>query len=246
MKFFLEIGRYFYFLSKVFRKPEKGKIYIIQTLKEIDNLGINSLGLVIIISFFIGAAITLQTAYNLTSPLIPKYNISLATRDSLILEFSSTVVGLILAGKIGSNIASQIGSMRITEQIDALEIMGVNSSCYLVLPKVVAMLISMPIMVIISITVGIIGGFLAGVSSGAVNYFDFMEGLFKAFDPFYVTYSLVKSSFFAFTIATVPSFYGYYVKGGALEVGKASTKAVVFSSIVILILNYIITQLMLT
>jgi len=244
--FLYHLGRYFSLLKKVFSRPEKGKVFIIRFFQEVDILGVNSLGIVVIISFFMGAVITLQTAYNFENPLIPMYLVGLTARDSMILEFSSTIIGLILAGKVGSNIASEIGTMRVTEQIDALEIMGINSANYLILPKIVAMIFIIPALVIISIFIGIIGGWIAGTLSGAVTSYDFIYGLHYAFVPYYITYSLVKSLFFAFIITSVSSFHGYYTSGGALEVGRSSTKAVVYSSILILLFNLIITQLMLT
>jgi phospholipid/cholesterol/gamma-HCH transport system permease protein len=217
-----------------------------QYIFEIDNLGINSLGIVVIISFFIGAVITLQTALNVDNPLIPRFAIGLAARDSIILEFSSTIVGLILAGKIGSNIASEIGTMRVTEQIDALDIMGVNSANFLVLPKVMAAVTIMPFLVILSMGVGIGGGWLAGIVTGVVPSAEFVYGVQYSFKPFYVVYSLIKSVVFAFIIATISSYWGYYTTGGAVEVGRSSTKAVVVSSIQILLFNLLLTQLLLS
>jgi phospholipid/cholesterol/gamma-HCH transport system permease protein len=240
------IGKYFIFLRKVLSRPEKGKIYYQQTVHEIMSLGVNSIGIVIIISIFMGAVITLQTRYNLENPLIPLYLIGLTARDSMLLEFSSTIVGLILAGKVGSNIASEIGHMRITEQIDALEIIGVNSACYLVLPKIIATVIFNPILTLISMIVGIFGGWAAAVSTGALSSTDYIYGIQYWFVPFYITYSLIKTVVFAIIITTVPAFFGYYVKGGALEVGRSSTKGVVTSSVLILLFNYILTQLLLS
>jgi len=214
-------------------------------IREVEMLGINSLGIVIIISIFMGAVITLQTAYNIQSPLIPDYLIGLTARDSMILEFSSTIVGLILAGKVGSNVAGEIGTMRISEQIDALEIMGVNSANHLILPKIVAAVFINPFLNIISIFVGLSGGYLAIVLSGAISLEQYLYGLHYVFVPFYIVYSLVKTVFFAFIITSVPAYHGYYASGGALEVGRSSTRAVVYSSILILLVNVIITQLML-
>jgi phospholipid/cholesterol/gamma-HCH transport system permease protein len=193
-----------------------------------------------------GAVITLQTAYNTENPIYPTYLIGLGTRDSIILEFSSTITALILAGKMGSNIASEIGTMRITEQIDALEMMGVNSASYLILPKIVATLIFNPILTILSMVVGITGGAVAGVTTGVISLQNYIYGIQYAFIPYYVTYSLIKSLFFAFIITTVSSYQGYYVEGGALEVGRSSTRAVVFSSLVLLLFNVILTQLLLS
>jgi phospholipid/cholesterol/gamma-HCH transport system permease protein len=245
MKIFYHIGRYFILLSKVFSRPEKKKVYFKLIIREIDSLGINSLGIVIIISIFMGAVITLQTAYNLENPLIPTYLIGLTARDSMILEFSSTIVGLILAGKVGSNIASEIGTMRISEQIDALEIMGVNSASYLILPKIIAAVFINPFLTIISIFVGIFGGYMASVFTDAVAPASYIYGIHYVFIPFYITYTLVKTVVFAFIITSVPAYHGYYASGGALEVGRSSTRAVVFSSILILLFNVLLTQLLL-
>ena len=245
MKIIEQIGRYFIFMGHVLSKPEKNKIYYKQVLREIESLGINSIGIVIIISIFMGAVITLQTRYNLENPLIPLYLIGLTARDSMLLEFSSTIVGLILAGKVGSNIASEIGHMRITEQIDALEIMGVNSASYLILPKIIAAVVFNPILTLISMFVGVFGGWAAAVITGALASTDYIAGIQYWFVPFYITYSLVKTVVFAIIITTVPAFFGYYVKGGALEVGHSSTKGVVTSSVLILLFNVILTQLLL-
>ena len=246
MKIIYNIGAYFIFLSKVFSKPEKAKVYYNQIVKEFDKQGLGSLGIVLIISVFMGAVVTLQTAINLENPLIPRYMIGLAARDSMILEFSSTIIGLILAGKAGSNVASEIGTMRITEQIDALEIMGVNSASFLAMPKIFAMVFIMPALVIISIFIGVAGGAAAGAASGAVSLTDYIYGIQFDFKPFYIVYSVTKAVIFAFVIMSVSAYHGYKVKGGALEVGRASTKAVVYSSILILIFNLVITQLFLT
>ena len=193
-----------------------------------------------------GAVITLQTAYNTENPIYPKYLIGLGCRDSMILEFSSTISALILAGKIGSNIASEIGTMRVTEQIDALEIMGVNSASYLILPKLVATIIFNPILTLLAIAVGITGGGLAGWFSGVVTPESYIYGIQYEFIPYYITYSEIKTVFFAFIITSISAFQGYYVEGGSLEVGKASTKAVVYSSLLILLFNVILTQLLLS
>lgn len=233
-------------LKKIFSKPEKIGIYYKQTLWEVVSLGIGSIGIIAIVSFIMGAVITLQTAYNTENPIYPTYLIGLGTRDSIILEFSSTITALILAGKMGSNIASEIGTMRITEQIDALEMMGVNSASYLILPKIVATLMFNPILTILSMVVGIAGGAIAGVTTGVISLQDYIYGIQYAFIPYYVTYSLIKSLFFAFIITTVSSYQGYYVEGGALEVGRSSTRAVVFSSLVLLLFNVILTQLLLS
>ena len=246
MRFFYSLGKYFIFLSRVFAKPERFYLYYHQILREIVNLGISSIGIVAIISFFIGAVLTIQTAINANTALFPTFLIALAVRDSMILEFSSTIVALILAGKIGSNISSEIGSMRITEQIDALEIMGVNSSSYLVLPKIIAAMLFNPILTIISNLVGILGGWIAGSATGIINSETYVYGLQYSFHPFYITYSIVKTIIFAFLITSISSFHGYYVTGGSLDVGKASTRAVVYCSVAILFFNLILTQILLT
>jgi len=245
MQALFHTGRYFMLLTKVFQKPEKQRIYLEQILVEMEKLGINSIGIVTIISFFMGAVITLQAAYNLENPLIPKYIIGLGTRDSMILEFSSTIVGLIMAGKVGSNIASEIGTMRVSEQIDALEIMGVNSAAYLIFPKIVAGVLINPLLTVISIVIGISGGYIAVGFTGVITTTDFITGLHYWYVPFYVSYSLIKSALFAFIFTSIPAYHGYYAYGGSLEVGKASTTAVVYSSILILFFNLVLTQLLL-
>lgn len=246
LRFLSLFGQYFILLKKVFSKPEKGSIYYKQTMREMVYLGLNSVGIVAVISFFMGSAITLQTAYNTENPIYPTYLIGLGCRDSIILEFSSTISALILAGKVGSNIASEIGTMRITEQIDALEMMGVNSASYIILPKIIATLVFNPLLTLFSITIGIIGGGMAGTLTGVITLQDFIYGIQYAFIPYYITYSIIKTLFFAFIITSVSAFQGYYVNGGSLEVGRASTKAVVFSSVLILLFNVILTQLLLS
>lgn len=213
---------------------------------EMEALGFNSIGLTAIISVFIGAVITLQMSINLESPFIPKYLIGYATRETMILEFSSTVVALILSGKVGSNIASEIGTMRITEQIDALEIMGVNSASYLILPKIVATVLFFPLLTLLSIIIGTIGGYAIAATTGIMIPAQYIEGLLYCFKTYSIVYSLIKMSVFAFIITSVSAFCGYYAKGNSLEVGKASTRAVVTSSIVIMLFNLILTQLLLT
>ncbi len=246
LNFLKQLGRYVLLLGKVFSRPEKPRIYYRQTIHEIVYLGINSIGIIAIISFFMGAVITLQTAYNTENPIYPTYLIGLGCRDSILLEFSSTIVALILAGKVGSNIASEIGTMRVTEQIDALEMMGVNSASYLILPKVIATLFFNPFLNLISIIVGIIGGWIAGTMTGVITSEDFIYGIQYAFIPYYITYSMIKTVIFAFIITSISAFQGYYVEGGSLEVGRASTKAVVYSSLVVLLFNVILTQLLLS
>ena len=240
------IGRYFILMGKVFSKPEKRTIYWQRILVEMQALGLSSIGIVAIISVFMGAVITIQMALNFESPFIPQYLIGYAARESMLLEFSSTIVALILAGKVGSNIASEIGTMRITEQIDALEIMGVNSASYLILPKIISTVIFFPFLTTLSMGIGIVGGYVLCILTGAVNPDAYITGIRYDFKPFYITYSLIKSSVFAFIITSISGFFGYYANGNSLEVGRASTQAVVISSIVILIFNLILTQLLLT
>ena len=213
-------------------------------LKEIDELIFGSLGIIIFISFFIGGVVAIQTALNLTNPLLPRNLIGFATRQSVILEFAPTFTSIIMAGKVGSYITSSIGTMRVTEQIDALEVMGVNSLNYLVFPKIIALLFY-PFAIAIGMYVGIFGGWLASVFGGFCTSADFIEGIQLDFIPFHVTYAFIKTMLFAFIIATIPSFHGYFMKGGALEVGKASTTSFVWTSVVIILVNYVLTQLLL-
>jgi phospholipid/cholesterol/gamma-HCH transport system permease protein len=230
----------------VFSKPEKISVYVKQTVYEIDNIGIGSLPIISIISFFMGGVITIQAAFGFTSPIIPLYALGFTTRESMLLEFSPTIVCLILAGKIGSNIASEIGSMRITEQIDALEIMGINSAGYLILPKILAAMFILPFLIAISMFLGIFGGYVMGIATGACNSYEFIFGIQAFFEPWKLYYSFTKVITFAFLITSISSYFGYYTQGGALEVGKSSTSAVVYSSILILVFNFIITQLFFT
>lgn len=220
-------------------------MYFRQIVYEINNLGTGSLGLIAIISVFMGGVITIQSAYNFTSPFIPLYAVGLGTRESIVLEFSPTIISLILAGKVGSNIASEIGTMRISEQIDALEIMGINSASYLILPKVVAAMFINPFLIVISMFLGILGGYIMGVASGACSSYEYIYGIQSFFIPFNVYYSLTKTVVFAFIITSVSAYHGYYTQGGALEVGQASTKSVVYNSVLILVTNLIITKVML-
>ncbi|NQU88585.1 MAG: ABC transporter permease [Mariniphaga sp.] len=246
MKFFFHVGRYFNMLRRVFARPERHRIYIRQLFHEIDNLGVNSVGIVVIISLFIGGIMTIQFAYSMANPIYPSSLIGLGTRDTLILEFSSTMLALIMAGKIGSNITSEIGSMKVTEQIDSLEIMGINSASYLILPKIIAVVVIFPFLFIISVFCGLIGGLFTGPLVGVITATDYLNGIQYLFVPYYVTFSLIKSLFFGFLVASVPAYFGYFVQGGALEVGRASTKAVVNTNILILLFDLILTRLLLT
>ncbi|NER15011.1 ABC transporter permease [Leptobacterium flavescens] len=244
MNYLENIGRYFLMIGEVFRKPTKWSIMKDLILKEIDDLIFNSLGIVVFISFFVGGVIAIQTALNIDNPLIPKYLVGFATRQSIILEFAPTFTSIIMAGKVGSYITSSIGTMRVTEQIDALEVMGVNSINYLVFPKIIALLIY-PFLISIGMFFGILGGWVAGVFGGYSTSAEFIQGLQSDFDMYHVFYAFTKTFVFAFILATIPSFHGYFMRGGALEVGKASTTSFVWTSIVIIILNYILTQMLL-
>lgn len=232
-------------MYRTFSRPENLAVYRQRLINELDLLGTGSLGIVAIISIFMGAVITIQTASNIESALIPLYATGFTVRQSIILEFSPTIIALILAGKVGSNVASEIGTMRVSEQIDALEIMGINSATYLILPKIVASVIINPFLVVISMFLGFFGGWLFGIMAGVVSSYEYIYGIQYDFDPFSVTYALIKTVVFALIITSVSSYHGYYTRGGALEVGVSSTKAVVYSSIFILIFNYILTQMLL-
>lgn len=245
MSYINSIGKYVGMLKRVFSRPERFRVYYSRTLDEMITIGINSIGIVFILSFFIGAVIVIQTASNMDSPLLPKYTIGYITRSSTILEFSPTIISLILAGKVGSNIASEIGTMRVTEQIDALEIMGVNSLSYLVLPKILAAVLFFPFLIILSMGLSLIGGYAAIYFSELASVEEYIFGIRAFFKPSDITYALVKTGVFAFIITSVSSFFGYYTKGGALAVGKSSTEAVVWSSINILLANFVLTQLIL-
>jgi phospholipid/cholesterol/gamma-HCH transport system permease protein len=238
-------GHYWQFMYRCFSIPEKWKEFFKRYITEVDKLGIDSIPLIIIVSLFIGAVCTIQMKLNVQSPFIPRYAIGLATREIILLEFSSSILCLILSGKVGSNIASEIGTMRVTEQIDALEIMGINSANYLVLPKVLGFVTIMPFLVIICMGTSLFGGYLICVITNLVSVDTYIYGLQTMFNEWYVWYGLIKALFFAFVISSVSAYFGYYVKGGALQVGKASTNAVVMSSILILLIDVILTKLLL-
>ena len=233
-------------MKKVFKRPQKTKVFIGNLFFEIEKLGINSIIIVFIISIFMGAVIALQTAYNLEMPLIPLYVVGLSTRDMMFLEFSSTIIALILAGKVGANIASEIGTMKIREQIEALDMMGVNSESYLVFPKILASVITFPLLTLFSMFVGIWGGYLAIYFTDAIPIDNYIYGTHYYFIPFYITYSIIKMVVFAVIISTIPAYQAYYIRGGALEIGVASTKGVVYSSILILFFNVVLTQILLS
>lgn len=231
-------------LKRSFRRPENGRMFYRSFIRDLDLLGVNSLAIVAIISIFVGAVVTLQTAFNLDDPLVPDYYIAIATRESIILEFSPTIVSLILAGKVGSNIAGTLGSMRVSEQIDALEVMGVNPASYLILPKILALVFFNPILITISMFLGILGGYFAALA-GVMSTPDFLMGLQIEFNPYFIFYALTKTVVFAFLIVSISAYFGFYVKGGAVEVGINSTKAVVSSSVAIIVANYVLTQILL-
>ncbi|NDV97019.1 ABC transporter permease [Dysgonomonas sp. 521] len=246
ISFLEKIGRYALLMQKVFTKPQKWSVFLRQYLSEISKLGVNSIWIVIIISFFIGAVIVVQIKLNIDSPFMPRYTVGYVSREILILEFSSTIMCLILAGKVGSNIASEIGTMQVTEQIDALEIMGVNSANYIILPKVIALMSFVPVLVVLSMFFGVIGGFVVCILGQVMPADTFQYGLQFYFKEFYVWYAIIKTIIFAFIMSSVASFYGYSARGGSLDVGKASTDSVVMSSILILIADLLLTQLMMS
>ena len=246
MSYLGHIGKYFMMLGQVFKRPQKGRVFREALIRELDELGLKSLGIIMFISFFIGGVIALQTALNIDNPFIPQYLIGFATKRSVILEFAPTFCSIILAGKVGSYITSSIGTMRVTEQIDALEVMGINSLNHLVFPKVLATVFFYPFLIVLAMFLGILGGWVAGYTSGMFSVVDFLQGVQLEFDPFLVRYAIIKTLVFAFLIATVPSYHGYYVKGGSIAVGKASTQSVVWTIILIVIANYFLTQMLLT
>jgi ABC-type transport system involved in resistance to organic solvents, permease component len=241
------MGEYTLLMKKSIALPDRWNMFFKQLVREIYKLGVDSLWIVIIISIFIGTVIAIQISLNISSPLIPKFTIGYTTREIILLEFSSSIMCLILAGKVGSNIASEIGTMRVTEQIDAMEIMGVNSANYLIMPKIAGLMIFIPVLVIFSMFTGIMGGIAASHLSGnGMTPASFEYGLQFYFNSFYIWYSIIKSIIYAFIISSIAAYFGYFVKGGALEVGKASTNAVVMSSVMILLADVILTHLMLT
>ena len=245
MNIFTEFGRYLLMLKEMFSKPENLKMYWKEFMHQCTEIGIRSLGIVAIISVFMGAVSALQSAYQLVSPLIPKSTIAQIVRDTVILEFAPTLVCIVLAGVVGSKIAGELGNMRVSEQIDALEIMGINTRTYLVLPKILAAMLTIPLLVIIAAVLGIWGGRLASVATGIVAASQFDKGLFQYFLPFNVVFALIKAYTFAFIISSISSFYGYYVSGGALEIGRASTRSVIVSCVLILLADYVLSSVLL-
>jgi phospholipid/cholesterol/gamma-HCH transport system permease protein len=245
MQLVKESGEFVVLMLETIRRPDKWRMFRRQLVIDMQHLGADSIGLVAFISVFTGAIIALQVSYNLENPLIPASMVGYMTREMMILEFAPTIISLILAGKVGSLIASEIGTMRVTEQIDALRVMGINPPNYLILPKMIAAIIYFPILIIFSMMLGLIGGWIAGVFSGLVPCDDFILGLRSWFNPFSITYALIKTVVFAIIITSISGFMGYTVKGGSVEVGQNSTKAVVYSSILIIVWDLILTQLLL-
>src|SRR5574338_990044 len=245
MNFFNHFGRYLLMIKGMFTRPENGKMYWKELMHQCVEIGLGSLGIVTIISVFMGAVSALQTAYQLVSPIIPKSTIAQIVRDTVILEFAPTISCIVLAGVVGSKIASELGNMRVSEQIDALEIMGINTKAYLVMPKILASFIMIPMLVIVAGVLGIWGGRLAGTMAVILSREEFDQGLLSGFQPFNVRFALYKAYTFAFIISSIPAYFGYFVKGGALEIGKASTTAVVASCIMILFADYVLAALLL-
>ncbi|MEO6405237.1 MAG: ABC transporter permease [Ferruginibacter sp.] len=245
MNFLKHFGKYIIMLKGMFSRPENAKLYWKEFMHQCSDIGIGSLGIVSIISVFMGAVSTVQTAYQLVSPLISKTAIAQIVRDTVILEFAPTLVCIVLAGVVGSKIASELGNMRVSEQIDALEIMGINTKTYLIMPKIAASLVTIPMMVVLAMGLGIWGGRLAGSSSGILSTDTFDRGLMENFMPYNVTFALIKAYTFAFIISSIPAYFGYYVQGGSLEIGRSSTRSVVVSCIMILLADYALAALLL-
>lgn len=240
-----EIGKYFMFLGNLFTNRETFKTYYKLVLEECISIGLGSLFLVALVSTFMGAVTTVQTAYNMVSDFIPNYVISQVVREMIVLELAPTIIAVIYAGKVGSSMAGGLGTMRITEQIDALEVMGINSISYLVLPKVIASIMMYPLLVIIAGVCGMLGGYLAGTLTGIITPTDYVYGLRSSYNEFTVIFALIKSVVFAFLVASISSYKGYYTQGGALEVGVSTTQAVTTSVIAVLIADYLLAQLLL-
>lgn len=239
-----QLGSYMILMGRTFGRPERWRMFFKQYAKELEQLGVNSIGIVLLISFFIGAVICIQIKLNIQSAWMPRFTTGFVTREIMLLEFSSSIMCLILAGKVGSNIASELGTMRVTQQIDALEIMGVNSANFLIMPKIAALVSFIPVLVSISIFAGILGAYATAWFGGIINAEDLTYGLQYSFTEWFVWCGIIKSFFFAFIIASVSSFFGYMVEGGSIAVGKASTDAVVCSSILILFSDLFLTQLL--
>lgn len=244
-RFFEHLGKITLMLTGSISRPENGRVYWKEFMEQCNDIGIRSLPIVIVISFFLGAVLTIQTAYQLVSPLVPKPVVAQIIRDSAILELSPTVICIVLAGVVGSKIASELGNMRVSEQIDALEIMGINTKTYLVMPKIVAAAIMVPVLIILSIAITIWGGYIAGMFSSILTEEQFHQGLTQGFLPYNLFFAITKAFVFSLIISVIPAYYGYYVDGGALEIGRASTTSVVVSCILILFADYILSALLL-
>lgn len=245
MNFFTHLGRYLLMLQQMFSRPENYRLYWKELMHQCNEIGVRSIGIVVIISIFLGAVTTVQTAYQLVTPLIPKTVIAVIVRDNIILELAPTLICVVLAGVVGSRIASELGNMRISEQIDALKIMGINTKTYLVLPKIVAALIVVPCLVVLAAVLGIWGGKMAGEISGILPPQTFNQGLLEDFIPYNVFFALSKSYTYSFIISSIPAYYGYHVEGGSLEIGRASTKSVIVSCILILFADYALAAILL-
>ena len=245
MRFFNELGKYLLMIKGMFSKPENLRMYWKEFMHQCSEIGIGSLGIVVIISIFMGAVSTVQTAYQLVNPLIPKYTIAQVVRDTVIIEFAPTLVSIVLAGVVGSKIAGELGNMRVSEQIDALEIMGINTKAYLVAPKILAALLVIPMLIVIAAMLGIYGGKLAGTISGIISADEFNKGLFMGFVPYNTFFAMAKAYTFAFLISSIPAYFGYNVKGGALEIGRASTRSVVVTCVAVLFFDYILAAILL-
>ncbi len=245
MKFLYQVGEYVMIMFQAFKRPDKGKVFRRQLFIDFQNMGATSIGVVTIISVFFGAIIAIQTAENIDNPMIPLTTIGFGVRQMMVLEFGPTIISLILVGKVGSSIASEIGTMRVSEQIDALKVMGINPANYLILPKITAAMLYNPVLITFSIILGILGGWAASVFTGIVTTTIYIEGLRAWYDPFTITYAFAKTEVFAFIIASVSGYKGYTVKGGSVEVGQASTSAVVTCTILIVVFDLILTQMML-
>ena len=243
-KYLTALGRYLILMGRTFSKPERLRMFWKQYVKEMSQLGVDSIGIVLLISFFIGAVICIQMKLNIQSPWMPRWVSGYTTREIMLLEFSSSIMCLILAGKVGSNVASELGTMRVTQQIDALDIMGVNSASYLILPKILGLITMMPFLVIFSSAMGIMGAYATAYIGHIISPEDLTLGFQHSFEPWFIMMSIIKSLFFAFIIASVSSYFGYTVEGGSIEVGKASTTAVVNSSVLILCSDVFLTQLL--
>jgi len=245
MTLFNDLGKYLLMVKGMFTRPENFKMYWKEFMHQCSEIGIGSLGIVVLISVFMGAVSTVQTAYQLVTPFIPKYTIAQVVRDTVILEFAPTLVCIVLAGVVGSKIAGELGNMRVSEQIDALEIMGINTKAYLIAPKILAALVTIPMLVVIAAVLGIWGGELAGITSGIISADEFKKGLLTSFIPYNTFFAMTKAYTFSFLISSIPAYFGYYVKGGALEIGRASTKSVVVSCVAILFADYILAAILL-